>query len=102
VGETVEFGELFEWDAEKAAQNPVDHNGVTFVEASSVFEDTFARYEFDHEHSVDEDRFAVLGSSNQDRTLVVIYTVRENRVRIISARLAEPRERKSYANPEKA
>ena len=101
MGETVRFGELYEWDEEKAAENPINHDGVTFEESTSLFDDANALFEFDFEHSTEEDRFKAIGLSNGGQTLVVSYTYREHRMRIISARKAEPREERQYANEPK-
>lgn len=47
-------------------------------------------------HSEEEDRFVTIGLSHQQRQLVVVFTEREENIRIISARVATPRERKKY------
>jgi uncharacterized DUF497 family protein len=85
----------FEWDADKAKTNLKKH-GVTFEEASSVFADPLALTIPDPQHSVEEDRFVTLGESHRSRLLVVVYTDREDRIRIISARVATRQERKHY------
>ena len=90
----MEFG--FEWDPGKAAANERKH-GVTFDEASTVFGDPFARTRPDPLHSLDEERWVTLGQSDHGRLLVVVYTDRGEVIRIISARPAPGRERRSYA-----
>ena len=87
----------FEWDAIKAASNKRKH-GVTFEEAKSVFYDDFAIQFFDDENSEDEDRFLLLGRSNQSRMLLVCHCEKEsgNIIRIISARKATAKERRLY------
>ena len=85
----------FEWDAQKAAQNLGKH-GVSFREAATVFGDPGAMTYFDPDHSDDEDRFLTFGFSNSGRMLVVSHTDRADRTRIISARRATAKERKSY------
>ena len=60
----------FEWDVSKAASNKKKH-GVTFEEAKSVFYDDFAIQFFDDENSEHEDRFLILGHSNQSRILLI-------------------------------
>ena len=85
----------FEWDATKAQGNLKKH-GVSFEEASTVFGDDLSMTIHDPEHSDDEDRYVNLGESDQQRLLVVSFTDREDRIRIISARLANRRERKKY------
>ena len=85
----------FEWDAEKAASNLKKH-GVSFQEAATAFGDPFSATIADPDHSEDEDRYVLLGQTYQGRLVVVVHTDREETVRIISARLASGRERKSY------
>jgi uncharacterized DUF497 family protein len=85
----------FEWDNEKASRNLVKH-GVSFHEAATVFGDPLAITYFDPDHSQDEDRYLTFGHSDIDRLIVVSHADRGDRVRIISARRATRRERKSY------
>ena len=78
----------FDWDERKAATNLRKH-GVRFEEAQSVFYDEFATQFSDDDRSSDEDRFIMLGISNQSRVLTVIHCVRDgDTIRIISARRA--------------
>jgi hypothetical protein len=85
----------FEWDSDKADGNLAKH-GVGFTEASTLFADPFELTLADQDHSEDECRFISLGTSSGGRLLVVSYTERGTRVRIISAREATPRERRQY------
>ena len=85
----------FEWDPDKAAQNLRRH-GVSFEEASRAFREPLSRTIHDPDHSDDEDRFLLLGESEPGRLVVVAHTYRGRRVRIISARVARRRERKTY------
>ncbi len=62
----------FDWDSAKARRNVKSH-GVTFDEAKSIFYDDFARQFYDEEHSEEEDRFLMLGVSNQSRMLLVCH-----------------------------
>lgn len=89
------MGLEFEWDEGKARRNLKKH-GVSFEEASSAFGDPLALTIPDPLHSEEEDRFITLGESNRRRLLVVVTTDRENKIRIISARLATRRERTDY------
>ena len=84
---------LFEWDSEKARINKLKHH-VSFETAANVFFDENRIEKLDDEHSDDEDRWKVLGKV--DDILLVIYTDREDRTRIISARKAKPKERRIY------
>jgi hypothetical protein len=85
----------FEWDAKKAEANHADH-GIDFEEALTVFRDPLARIFEDEEHSEDEPREVLIGHSVKQRLLLVCFTVRGARVRIISARRATRLERKDY------
>ena len=85
----------FEWDPRKAARNLAKH-GVSFGEAASVFDDRFAEFAYDQEHSSHEDRYVLRGVSDRERVLLVWYTERGERVRIIGARTMSPGERRTY------
>ena len=87
----------FEWDSVKAASNKKKH-GVSFDEAQSVFYDEFAVQFFDGENSESEERFLMLGFSDEARLLIVCHCEREpgNIIRIISARKATENEGKYY------
>jgi uncharacterized protein len=85
----------FEWDPKKASANQRKH-GVSFQEAATVFGDSLAITFADPDHSFDEDRYLTFGLSRLGRLLVVSHTFREDRGRIISARLTTREERKIY------
>jgi len=87
----------FEWDTDKEKSNQKKH-GVSFEEAQSVFYDEFAIQFFDEESSDTEDRFLMLGLSQEQRILIVCHCERDsgNAIRIISARKATKHERKFY------
>jgi len=87
----------FEWDAVKATSNKRKH-GVSFEEAQSVFYDEFAVQFFDEESSESEDRFLMLGFSDEARLLIVCHCERDqgNTIRIISARKATKNEGNYY------
>jgi uncharacterized protein len=84
----------FEWDDAKAAQNLARH-GVSFDMARLAFDDPFALAREDRRYDYGEARYILLGMV-QDRLLAIAYTHRGARLRIISVRLAEPRERRRY------
>ncbi len=71
-------------------------HGVSFDEAVTVFWDENALIINDPDHSEDEDRFILLGMSENLRILVVIHCERGNTIRLISARTATKQERKQY------
>lgn len=87
----------FEWDQAKAHIN-VNKHKVSFSEAKSTFFDENARVILDPAHSESEDRFVILGLSDQMRLLVVshCYRVNDQIIRIISARKATRTEAKTY------
>ena len=85
----------FEWNEKKAHVNLKKH-GVTFEEARTVFSDPLARISEDSTHSQDEQGCHIIGMSDQYRVIVVAYTERPDRIRIITARTAEPSEKKRY------
>jgi uncharacterized DUF497 family protein len=87
----------FEWDERKNALNQRKH-GVSFEEAKTVFVDENALLIPDPGHSEQEERFILLGLSSSLRTLVVChcYRRRADVIRLISARRADPQERKQY------
>jgi uncharacterized DUF497 family protein len=85
----------FEWNTQKAKVNLLKH-GVSFEEASTVLADPLSWTIDDPVHSADEDRYIVLGESAAGRLLMVNITDRGQRVRIISARLMTPREKRIY------
>lgn len=86
---------LVEWDREKAAQNLRKH-GVSFEEAATVLADPLSVTLPDPDHSQEEQRFLLLGRSSSGRPLIVAHSEEGERVRIISARVMTPKERKSY------
>ena len=88
------MGLAFEWDASKAKLNCIKH-GVRFDEAISVFRDPLAKLFDDPDHSDTEQRTILVGHS-ANRLLVVSFTERRGRIRLISARRATPREREDY------
>jgi hypothetical protein len=90
-----------EWDPAKAEGHRRQH-GVTFEEAATALYDEAALVIPDPDHSRDEERFVLLGTSFERRVLVVCHCHREssNSIRIISARRANARERRRYLEGE--
>ena len=84
----------FEWDNRKAAVNARKH-AVTFEMARDVFNDPFAIDELDERADYGEPRFVTTGMVD-GHLLFVSYTMRGERIRIISARGAEPHEQRRY------
>lgn len=86
----------FTWDENKNAQNKKKHN-VSFEEAETVFFDEDALLEFDDIHSVNEERFRMLGRSIEGNLLLVVHCIREETtIRIISARRATISEKREF------
>ncbi len=69
---------------------------MSFSEASTVFGDPLELTITDPDHSQEEFRMISIGLSERGRLLVVAYTEREARIRLIGARIAEPKERRNY------
>jgi uncharacterized protein len=86
---------IFEWDERKEKENRQKHR-VSFKEAETVFYDLYSITIPDPDYSFDEARFIDIGISDKNRLLVVIYTERNDRIRIISARKATKAERNKY------
>ena len=85
----------FEWDREKDAANRRKH-GVSFSEAATVFYNPAAQIFDDPGHSVEEQREIIVGHSGRGFLLLVFFTERYEKIRIITARKATRREREEY------
>lgn len=86
----------FEWDENKNEINKKKH-GIDFETAALVFEDENRIERYDYKHSIDEDRYITIGMvDGKAIILFVSYTERHEAIRIISARLAEKREKEAY------
>ena len=85
----------FEWDEAKSQANERKH-GVSFHDAKTAFNDTFAYTTYDPDHSEDEDRYITMGQSDDGRLIIVSHTDRDDVTRLISARVATRAERKDY------
>uniref|UniRef100_E6QXH8 Protein containing DUF497 n=1 Tax=mine drainage metagenome TaxID=410659 RepID=E6QXH8_9ZZZZ len=85
----------FEFDPEKAAANPINHEGVTFEEAKAVLLDPYALTQEDSDAG-GEQRFVSLGMGSKGRILLAVWTLRSERIRIISAWKANQLQRRHY------
>ena len=86
----------FEWDPKKARANLKKH-GLSFEEASTAFDDDYAKVFFDDVHSDQEIREIIVGYSLKNRMLIVCFTeTGHEKVRIITAREPTRLERKDY------
>ncbi len=85
----------FQWNSDKAILNIKKH-GISFQEATTVFNDPLSLTFADPDHSIGESRYVIIGVSGLGRLLVVAHADRKDRVRIINARKATRRERRFY------
>lgn len=85
----------FEWDSAKGTSNLLKH-GVAFEEAATAFADPLSLTIPDPLHSQGETRFVLIGRSLAGRLLVVVHVERGDSIRVISARTATRKERKTY------
>jgi uncharacterized DUF497 family protein len=83
----------FEWDAEKERLNVI-HHGIRFDTAAVIFDDPFRVERHDDDRSIGEERWQTIGMA--EKALFVVYTERGDVTRIISARLADAKERRIY------
>jgi len=89
------MGLKFEWDRRKAVLNIKKH-GVSFEEAATAFGDPLSVTIHDPKHSDDEDRFLLLGETQDKKLVVVAHTDRKDTIRLINARPATRHEREDY------
>ena len=94
------MGYFFEWDSKKAEANKAKHR-ISFEEAATVFNDEYSLTIYDYAHSKIEDRFIDMGLSKNGNILVVVYTERDDNIRIVSARKANEEERAFYEKKRK-
>lgn len=85
----------FEWNQNKAKLN-LEKHGVSFQEASTVFNDPLSVTFSDPDHSIGENRYIIIGRSQFGQLLIVAHTDRGEEVRVISARKITQQERKFY------
>ena len=89
---------IFEWDESKERIN-ISKHGIDFSTAALVFGDDNRIEKYDESHSMTEDRYVTIGEINGIAVIVVVvYTEREDSIRIISARLATKIEKEAYYN----
>ncbi|MBN3876568.1 MULTISPECIES: BrnT family toxin [unclassified Nostoc] len=85
----------FEWDENKAESNFLKH-GIEFEEAVTVFADPYLLFTEDSSHSQGEEREWAIGEIEDGSIVVVVFTMRGERIRIISARKATKKECQQY------
>lgn len=79
-----------------AARTNAKKHAVAFEEAITCFYDPHQVAFYDPDHSEEEDREILIAHSDKDRLLLICYTLRDETIRLISARLATKRERQNY------
>ena len=86
---------IFEWDTGNFDKNFKKHN-VTNQEIEQVFTQEAKFIVEDKKHSEVEKRYALFGITGKGRTLVIVFTLRENKVRVVTARDMSKKERRRY------
>jgi len=92
---------FFDWDDSKEKLNIAKH-GIGFSIAAKVFNDPYRIEDYDEIHSISEDRYITIGRIQNSLILIVtvVYTARNDTIRIISARLATKKEEEAYFSHE--
>lgn len=93
----IRYNELreFEWDEGNIHKSYKKH-GISIKEAEEIFIDEFVVDYKDDKHSELEDRYVIIGQTSKLKILFIVYTIRKNKIRIISVRLADKKERRLY------
>jgi len=91
----VSLAEGFEWDEGNIRKNWEKHR-VSHIECEEVFFNSPVIVRKDAQHSTEEDRYFVLGRTDTERLLFLVFTMKRNKIRIISARDMNRKERKTY------
>jgi uncharacterized DUF497 family protein len=86
----------FEWDEGNRTKNWIKHQ-VSTSECEELFFNLPLLFANDAQHSQEEKRFYVLGQTNAERRLFISFTIRKNKIRVISARDMSRKERQIYA-----
>ena len=87
--------EGFDWDKGNIEKNLIKH-GISCRESEEIFLDMNAAYREDNKHSLKEQRYAIIGKSFSNRILIVFFTIRKNKIRIISVRGVNKKEKILY------
>ena len=93
--EILSLSEGFEWDEGNLNKNWEKHR-VSHIECEEIFFNAPVIFKRDEPHSTIEDRYFVLGKTDSDRLLFVVFTLRGTRIRIISARDMKRKEKEAY------
>jgi len=89
--------EGFEWDKWNKEKSWLKHN-IIYKEAEEVFDDIYSSISDDIKHSQIEKRYQILGLTKINNKLCVIFTIRNFKIRIVSARVMNKKERIKYEN----
>jgi len=90
----------FDWDQGNTVKNLIKH-GIECRQAEEVFLDGYSLSIDDTGHSNKENRFLLIGKDYQGIVLYVVFTQRKNKIRVISARIANKKERRFYEQSKK-
>lgn len=85
----------FDWDKGNIDKSYQKH-GITIREAEELFLDEELLLFEDEEHSTVEQRFDAIGKTSGGKILFAVFTVRKNKIRVISVRIASQKERRKY------
>lgn len=85
----------FEWDEANIQKNWERHK-VSFIESEEIFFNEPLLVELDHDHSKTENRYFALGKTDLERLLLIVFTLRGDKIRVISARDMSKKERRYY------
>jgi uncharacterized DUF497 family protein len=91
----------FDWDEGNIDKNEKKHN-IKWYECEQIFFNKPLLFLDDETHSIDEKRYYAYGRTDVGKSLAVVFTVRNNKIRIISARSMSRQERRCYEEQEKA
>jgi uncharacterized DUF497 family protein len=98
--EILSFAQDFEWDEGNIKKNWERH-GVSHIECEEIFFNKPIIVKKDELHSTREDRYFVLGKTDTGRMLFIVFTLRGNKIRIISARDMNRKEKIIYEKIQK-
>lgn len=85
----------FEWDKGNFDKNLIKHK-ITNKETEEIFKDRYLKIFTDTKHSKKEQRFVAYGTTNTDIKLTIVFTLRNKKIRVTSARNQNKKERRVY------
>ncbi|MEK9200467.1 MAG: BrnT family toxin [Patescibacteria group bacterium] len=85
----------FEWDQGNSVKNLKKH-GISTIETEEIFLDEHLKVEIDIKHSESEQRYIAFGKTQKERVLFVVFTMRQGKIRIVSSRIANQKEKLKY------